>query len=116
MPDHRSEITRVWLASKLRMDAFPRTERLIYERTLKRDLDFASQWHAPQPPSSKVVAFASFVKICVLGLGGVGHMAIKLAVGMKCHAVVLSRSKSKEALASALHAEFVDSNDRDAAL
>ena len=51
LPDHRSEITRVWLASKLRMDAFPRTERLIYERTLKRDLDFASQWHAPQPPS-----------------------------------------------------------------
>ena len=68
LPDHRSEITRVWLASKLRMDAFPRTERLIYERTLKRDLDFASQWHAPQPPSSKVVAFASCV--AVLGLAG----------------------------------------------
>ena len=80
LPDHRSEITRVWLASKLRMDAFPRTERLIYERTLKRDLDFASQWHAPQPPSSKVVAFASCV--AVLGLAGPVYVLLVYATAL----------------------------------
>ena len=80
LSDHRSEITRVWLASKLRMDAFPRTERLIYERTLKRDLDFASQWHAPQPPSSKVVAFASCV--AVLGLAGPVYVLLVYATAL----------------------------------
>ena len=80
LPDHRSEITRVWLASKLRMDAFPRTERLIYERTLKRDLDFASQWHAPQPPSSKVVAFASCD--AVLGLAGPVYVLLVYATAL----------------------------------
>jgi len=62
------------------MDAFPRTERLIYERTLKRDLDFASQWHAPQPPSSKVVAFASCV--AVLGLAGPVYVLLVYATAL----------------------------------
>jgi uncharacterized zinc-type alcohol dehydrogenase-like protein len=44
-------------------------------------------------------------RVGVVGLGGLGHMAVKLAVGMGAHVTVLSRSKAKEADALALGAE-----------
>lgn len=36
-------------------------------------------------------------RVGVLGFGGLGHLAIKLASGMGCHVVVLSRSEDKRA-------------------
>jgi uncharacterized zinc-type alcohol dehydrogenase-like protein len=44
-------------------------------------------------------------RVGVIGLGGLGHMAVKLAAGMGAHVTVLSRSKGKEVDAKALGAE-----------
>jgi uncharacterized zinc-type alcohol dehydrogenase-like protein len=44
-------------------------------------------------------------RVGVIGLGGLGHMAVKLAAAMGAHVTVLSRSKDKEADALALGAE-----------
>jgi len=44
-------------------------------------------------------------RVAVIGLGGLGHMAVKLAVGMGAHVTVLSRTADKEADARALGAE-----------
>jgi len=44
-------------------------------------------------------------RVAVVGLGGLGHMAVKLAAAMGAHVTVLSRSKDKEADALALGAE-----------
>ncbi|NEX94306.1 NAD(P)-dependent alcohol dehydrogenase [Caulobacter sp. 17J65-9] len=41
-------------------------------------------------------------RVGVIGLGGLGHMAVKLAAGMGAHVTVLSRSHAKEADALAL--------------
>ncbi|KAJ3232885.1 hypothetical protein HDU81_002630 [Chytriomyces hyalinus] len=46
-------------------------------------------------------------KIAVLGLGGLGHMAVKFASKMGAHVTVLSRSESKKQQALALGAESV---------
>ena len=35
-------------------------------------------------------------RVGVLGVGGLGHLAIKLAAAMGCHVVVLSGSESKK--------------------
>lgn len=37
----------------------------------------------------------SFDRVGIMGVGGLGHMAIKLAAAMGCHVVVLSSSESK---------------------
>ncbi|MBC6982530.1 NAD(P)-dependent alcohol dehydrogenase [Caulobacter sp. 17J80-11] len=44
-------------------------------------------------------------RVGVIGLGGLGHMAVKLAAGMGAHVTVLSRSHAKEADALALGAD-----------
>jgi len=44
-------------------------------------------------------------RVAVIGLGGLGHMAVKLAVGMGAQVTVLSRTADKEADARALGAE-----------
>ncbi len=50
--------------------------------------------------------------VAVVGMGGLGHMAIKLAVAMGAHVTVLSRSQSKKADAMELGADaFLLSND-----
>ena len=64
IPAGDAALVKVWLASKLRVDSFRKTERLIYERTLKRDLDYAKLWHRPAPPSTAAVAFAA--ALCVV--------------------------------------------------
>lgn len=54
-------------------------------------------------------------RVGVIGLGGLGHMAVKLAVGMGAKVSVISRSPGKEADARALGAErVVISTDKDA--
>ncbi|MCG9696684.1 NAD(P)-dependent alcohol dehydrogenase [Shewanella sp. Isolate11] len=54
-------------------------------------------------------------RIAVVGMGGLGHMAIKLAVGLGAEVTVISRSESKKADALALGAhEFLVSEDADA--
>lgn len=54
-------------------------------------------------------------KIAVLGMGGLGHMAIKLAVGLGAHVTVISRSPNKEKDARELGAdEFLLSSDTEA--
>lgn len=45
-------------------------------------------------------------KLAVIGLGGLGHMAVKLASSMGAEVTVLSRSKSKEADAQRLGAKY----------
>ena len=40
-------------------------------------------------------------RVGVVGLGGLGHMAVKLAASMGCEVTMLSTSRSKEADASA---------------
>jgi uncharacterized zinc-type alcohol dehydrogenase-like protein len=51
----------------------------------------------------------------VIGLGGLGHMAVKLAVGLGAHVTVMSRTKDKEADALALGADrLLISSDADA--
>jgi alcohol dehydrogenase (NADP+) len=44
-------------------------------------------------------------RVAVLGLGGLGHMAVKLAVGLGAEVTVLSRTKDKQADALGLGAE-----------
>lgn len=54
-------------------------------------------------------------KLAVLGLGGLGHMAVKLASSMGAEVTVLSRSEAKEKDAAALgahHFELTTSSDR----
>ena len=54
-------------------------------------------------------------KVGVIGLGGLGHMAVKLAVGMGADVTVISRSADKEADARALGADhFLISSNPDA--
>ncbi len=54
-------------------------------------------------------------KVGVIGLGGLGHMAVKLAAAMGADVTVLSRSKGKEADALALGADrLLMSSDTDA--
>jgi uncharacterized zinc-type alcohol dehydrogenase-like protein len=53
-------------------------------------------------------------KVGVVGLGGLGHMAVKLAASLGCEVTVLSTSKSKEADAKALGAhKFAVTKDAD---
>ncbi|MCG7567024.1 NAD(P)-dependent alcohol dehydrogenase [Pseudoalteromonas sp. CnMc7-15] len=50
--------------------------------------------------------------VAVIGMGGLGHMAVKLAVAMGAHVTVVSRSAHKKADAEALGADaFLLSND-----
>ncbi len=52
-------------------------------------------------------------RVGVIGLGGLGHMAVKLAAGLGAHVVVLSRSADKEADAKELGAhELLVSSDK----
>lgn len=54
-------------------------------------------------------------RVGVIGLGGLGHMAVKLAAGMGAHVTVLSRTADKEADALALGADrLLVSTDKDA--
>ena len=54
-------------------------------------------------------------KVAVAGLGGLGHMGVKLAVAMGADVTVLSTSPSKEADARALGATgFINTKDSDA--
>ena len=54
-------------------------------------------------------------RVGVIGLGGLGHMAVKLAVGMGADVSVLSRSRDKEADALALGAaRLLSSSDPEA--
>jgi uncharacterized zinc-type alcohol dehydrogenase-like protein len=54
-------------------------------------------------------------RVGVLGLGGLGHMAVKLAADMGARVTVLSRTASKEADALALGVErLLASSDPDA--
>ncbi|EKE84383.1 NAD(P)-dependent alcohol dehydrogenase [Idiomarina xiamenensis] len=53
-------------------------------------------------------------RVGVIGLGGLGHMAVKLAVAMGAEVTVISRSKSKEKEAKALGAKgILASSDED---
>jgi uncharacterized zinc-type alcohol dehydrogenase-like protein len=54
-------------------------------------------------------------RVGVIGLGGLGHMAVKLASALGAHVTVLSRSADKEADAKALGADaYLLSSDADA--
>ena len=54
-------------------------------------------------------------RVAVMGLGGLGHMAVKFAAAMGCEVTVLSTSPSKEADAKALGAhKFVVTKDTEA--
>jgi uncharacterized zinc-type alcohol dehydrogenase-like protein len=54
-------------------------------------------------------------RVGVIGLGGLGHMAVKLAVGMGAHVTVLGRTAAKTADAKALGADaYLVSTDSDA--
>lgn len=54
-------------------------------------------------------------RVGVVGMGGLGHMAIKLAVGLGAHVTVISTSPTKAADAKALGAhDFLVSKDEDA--
>ncbi|HEX8428224.1 NAD(P)-dependent alcohol dehydrogenase [Hymenobacter sp.] len=54
-------------------------------------------------------------RVAVMGLGGLGHMAVKFAAAMGCEVTVLSTSANKEADAKALGAhKFVVTKDKDA--
>jgi uncharacterized zinc-type alcohol dehydrogenase-like protein len=54
-------------------------------------------------------------RVAVVGMGGLGHMAIKLAVGLGAEVAVISRSLEKQADARALGAEgFLVSSDFEA--
>lgn len=52
-------------------------------------------------------------RVAVVGMGGLGHMAVKLAVGLGAHVTVISRSTAKEADARELgaHAFLISSDD-----
>ncbi|MDF7809878.1 NAD(P)-dependent alcohol dehydrogenase [Hymenobacter sp. YC55] len=54
-------------------------------------------------------------RVAVMGLGGLGHMAVKFAAAMGCEVTVLSTSANKEADAKALGAhKFVVTKDQEA--
>jgi uncharacterized zinc-type alcohol dehydrogenase-like protein len=54
-------------------------------------------------------------KVAVVGLGGLGHMAVKLAAGLGADVTVISRNKDKEADAFALGADhYLVSSDAEA--
>lgn len=54
-------------------------------------------------------------RVAVIGLGGLGHMAVKLASGLGAHVTVMSRSSDKKADALALGAdELLISTDQNA--
>ncbi len=54
-------------------------------------------------------------RVAVVGMGGLGHMAIKIAVGLGAHVTVVSRSEAKEADAKELGADaFLISGDKSA--
>jgi uncharacterized zinc-type alcohol dehydrogenase-like protein len=54
-------------------------------------------------------------RVGVIGLGGLGHMAVKLAVAMGAHVTVMSRTNEKKAQALALGADhFLASADTEA--
>ncbi|UOG75686.1 NAD(P)-dependent alcohol dehydrogenase [Hymenobacter tibetensis] len=54
-------------------------------------------------------------RVAVMGLGGLGHMAVKFAAAMGCEVTVLSTSANKEADAKALGAhKFVVTKDEEA--
>jgi uncharacterized zinc-type alcohol dehydrogenase-like protein len=54
-------------------------------------------------------------RVGVVGMGGLGHMAVKLAKGMGAHITVISTSPSKEADAKLLGADsFLVSSDKEA--
>jgi uncharacterized zinc-type alcohol dehydrogenase-like protein len=55
-------------------------------------------------------------RVGVVGLGGLGHMAVKLAHAMGAHVTVMSRSKSKEADALALGADALLVSSDEAAM
>ncbi|XUY29919.1 NAD(P)-dependent alcohol dehydrogenase (plasmid) [Agrobacterium sp. rho-8.1] len=55
-------------------------------------------------------------RVGVIGLGGLGHMAVKLASAMGAHVTVLSRSNDKEASAIELGAERLLVSSDDAAM
>jgi alcohol dehydrogenase (NADP+) len=46
-------------------------------------------------------------KVAVIGLGGLGHMAVKIAVAMGAEVTVISRSKNKEDAAKAIGAKGI---------
>ncbi len=54
-------------------------------------------------------------KVAVVGLGGLGHMALKLAKGLGAHVSLFSRSEGKEADAKKLGADavIISTNDAD---
>ena len=54
-------------------------------------------------------------RVGVIGLGGLGHMAVKLAVAMGANVTVMSRTNDKKAKALALGADrFLASTDAEA--
>jgi uncharacterized zinc-type alcohol dehydrogenase-like protein len=54
-------------------------------------------------------------RVGVIGLGGLGHMAVKLAVAMGAHVTVMSRTNEKKAQALALGADhFLAASDAEA--
>lgn len=54
-------------------------------------------------------------RVAVIGVGGVGHLAIQFARHMGCETIAVSRNREKEALALALGAHyFIDALDSDA--
>ncbi|MFO0599957.1 MAG: NAD(P)-dependent alcohol dehydrogenase [Myxococcaceae bacterium] len=55
-------------------------------------------------------------RVAVMGLGGLGHMAVKLAAAMGAEVTVLSSSKGKEADAKRLGAAFFESSTEKASL
>ncbi|SBS30490.1 NADP-dependent alcohol dehydrogenase C 2 [Marinomonas aquimarina] len=55
-------------------------------------------------------------RVGVIGLGGLGHMAVKLAVAMGAEVTVLSRSTKKEADAKALGAKGILASSDEAAM
>lgn len=56
------------------------------------------------------------MKIGVVGLGGLGHMAVKFGVAFGCEVYVISRSRAKEDAALALGAKAVIPTNDEAAL
>jgi len=60
----------------------------------------------------KFYGLKSGMSLGVIGLGGLGHMAVKIAVAMGCEVTVLSRSPGKEEMAMKLGAKhFLISTD-----
>ncbi len=57
----------------------------------------------------------SKMKVAILGVGGLGHMAIQFAHALDCEVTAISSSPEKEAQALSFGAaRFIDSNDKDA--